>query len=303
MKIRPARLQNGDTVGLVALSSPLNMDSLGQQLAFLDELGLRYKLGNTIQPYEGYLAGTDAERVQDLHAMIQDPEVKAIFCVKGGYGLGRIIDKISYPLIEENPKIIWGFSDVTLLHTAVNDYANLVTFHGPMLARSKGELDTLSKKMFQQLFTPIEIQYDEQISPLRTIVEGTVRGEMIGGNLNRIVSTIGTKFEPDMRGKILLLEDIGESLEQIDGMLNHLRLARKLEQVAGFVIGNFKLPNPTETEEDVIQLLAHYLKPLNKPALAGFQIGHCEPNIGIPLGVDVILDANEKTLRILPGVE
>ncbi|MEK4427030.1 S66 peptidase family protein [Solibacillus sp. FSL K6-1523] len=303
MKIRPARLQIGDTVGLVALSSPINMEKIGQHLAFLDELGLRYKLGNTIQPYEGYLAGTDAERVQDLHVMIQDQEVKAIICVKGGYGLGRIIDKISYPLIEENPKIIWGFSDVTLLHTTVNDYANLVTFHGPMLTSSNGELDALSKKMFQQLFTPIEIQYDEQISPLHTIVEGTVRGELTGGNLNRIVSTIGTKFELDMRGKILLIEDTGESLEQIDGMLNHLRLARKLEQVAGFVIGNFKLPNPNETEEDVIQLMEHYLKPLNKPALAGFQIGHCEPNIGIPLGVDVILDANEKTLRILPGVE
>lgn len=303
MKIRPDRLQIGDTVGLVALSGPISMEKLGEQIAFLEELGLRYKMGNTIQPYEGYLAGTDAARVADLHAMIQDPGVKAIFCVKGGYGIARILDKISYPLIEENPKIIWGFSDVTLLHTAVNEYANVVTFHGPMLRGPKGELDLLSKKMCQQLFMPIEIQYDEQISPLHTIVGGTVRGEISGGNLSRIVSTLGTKFELDMRGKIVLLEDTGESLAQIDGMLNHLRLARKLEQAAGFVIGDFNMSTSNETNEDVFKLFDQYLQPLNKPALAGFKMGHCEPNIGIPLGVEVILDANEKSLRILPGVE
>ena len=253
--------------------------------------------------YEGYLAGTDEARLADLHAMIQDPEVKAIFCVKGGYGISRIIDKISYPLLEDFPKIIWGFSDVTALHIPVNEYANIVTFHGPMLSSINGSLDELSKKMFQQLFMPIEIQYTEQISPLTTIVPGVVRGEITGGNLNRIVSTLGTKFEIDVRNKVVLLEEIGESIEQIDAMLNQLRIARKLEQAAGFVIGDFTMPDETYSSEDAQNLIASYLKPLNKPALAGFKIGHCEPNIAIPLGVDVILNADEKHLRILPGVE
>lgn len=303
MKIRPARLKHGDIVGLVNLSSPLNIESLGDKLALLEELGLKYKLGNTIQAYDGYLAGTDEERLKDFHQMIRDPEVKAIFLVKGGYGISRIIDKISYPSIEDNPKIIWGFSDVTALHTQVNEFSNVVTFHGPMLSSPKGELDTLSKKMFQQLFQPIEIQYSESISPLRTIVPGVVRGELTGGNLNRIVSTLGTKFEIDVRNKIMLLEDIGESIEQIDNLMNQLRLSRKLELAAGFVIGNFNTLHGGYSYEDVLNVIEGYLKPLNKPVVAGFKIGHCEPNIAVPLGVEAILDADEKVLRILPGVE
>lgn len=303
MKIRPARLQHGDTVGLVNLSSPLNIESLGDKLALLEELGLNYKLGNTIQAYDGYLAGTDEERLKDFHQMIRDPEVKAIFLVKGGYGISRIIDKISYPSIEDNPKVIWGFSDVTALHTQVNEFSNVVTFHGPMLSSPKGELDSLSKKMFQQLFQPIEIQYTESISPLRTIVPGVVRGELTGGNINRIVSTFGTKFEIDVRNKIVLLEDVGESIEQIDNLMNQLRLSRKLELAAGFVIGDFNMLQGSYSYEDVLSVIEGYLKPLNKPVVAGFKIGHCEPNIAIPLGVEAILDADEKTLRILPGVE
>ena len=303
MKIRPAKLEIGDTVGLISLSSPLNIEKLGDKLALLEELGLRYKLGNTIQAYDGYLAGTDVERLEDFHQMIEDPEVKAIFLVKGGYGISRIIDKISYPLLEDNPKIIWGFSDVTSLHTTVNEYSNLVTFHGPMLSSPNGELDVLSKKMFQQLFTPMEIQYAEHLSPLHTIVPGSVRGELTGGNLNRIVSTLGTKFEIDMRNKIVLLEEVGESIEQIDAMMNHLRLSRKLELAAGFIIADLNIPDDIYTEQDALDVIASYLKPLNKPTMAGFKIGHCEPNIAIPLGVDAILDTNEKTLRILPGVE
>lgn len=303
MKIRPARLQQGDTVGLVNLSSPLKQEALGDKLAFLEQLGLRYKLGNTIQNYEGYLAGTDEERVADFHAMVQDPEVKAIFLVKGGYGIARVIDKISYPLLEDHPKIIWGFSDVTALHTQVNEFSNLVTFHGPMLSSPQGALDELSQKMFQQLFQPIEIQYTESIAPLKTVIPGVVRGELAGGNLNRIVGTLGTKFEIDVRNKIILLEDIGETIEQIDHMMNQLRLARKLEQAAGFVIGDFNMPDESYCYEDVLEMITRYLKPFNKPTVAGFKIGHCTPNIAIPLGVDAILNADDKTLTILPGIE
>ncbi|MEK4627198.1 LD-carboxypeptidase [Solibacillus sp. FSL R7-0682] len=302
MKIRPERLNVGDTVGLVALSSPIRLEALGDKLALLDELGLKYKIGQTIQSYNGYLAGSDEERLEDFHQMIRDPEVKAVFLVRGGYGISRIIDKISYPLIEDHPKIIWGFSDGTTLHTQVNEYSNLVTFHGPMLSSPTGELDELSKKMFQQLFMPMEIQYGENISPLRTIVPGAVRGEITGGNLNRLVSTLGTKFEVDVRNKVVLLEDMGESLEQIDNMMNQLRLSRKLELAAGFMIGDFNMLG-SSGEEEVLNVIGGYLKPLNKPTIAGFKIGHCEPNIAVPLGVDVILNADEKYVRVLPGVE
>lgn len=299
LKIRPAKLTQGDTVGVIALSSPLKMEQLPIKLELLERLGLRYKLGRTIAEFAGFLAGSDEERLADLHAMIADEEIQAIFCVRGGYGIGRLLDKIDYQLLQENPKIIWGFSDVTSLHVAVNQFADLVTFHGPMLSESSESLDELSAKMFQQLFTPMEIHYDEGISKLETIVGGVARGELIGGNLNRLVSTLATKFEADLQDKIVVLEDIHESPDRVDGMLNQLRLARKLEQVAGFVIGDF---NGVE-EAELLKIVSHYLKPLNKPVVAGFKIGHCRPNIGLPLGVEAILDADAKVLRILPGVE
>ena len=302
MKTRPMRLQPGDTIGLVALSSALKMEQLQAKINFVESLGLKYKLGKTIGVPEGMLAGTDEERVQDLHDFVADPDIKAIFCVRGGYGLGRLMDKIDYPLLELNPKILLGFSDVTVLHTVANEYSNLVTFHGPMLSDGENPLDELSAKMFQQLFQPIEVQYSERISPLTTISEGWVRGELTGGNLNRLVGTLGTTFEIDVTNKIVLLEDVNENIEALDHMMNHLRLSKKLERAAGFVIGSFTKLGEGETYEDVLEVMRHYLAPLNKPVLAGFQIGHCIPNIMVPIGVDALLDADEKTLTILPGV-
>lgn len=304
MKIRPKRLNIGDTVGVVALCSPLAMEKLPEKLEFLESLGLRYKLGETVGLTGNYLSGTDEERLNDLHNMIQDPEIKAIFCLRGGYGAARIADRIDYQLLTENPKIFWGFSDVTYFHNAFQEYSNIVTFHGPMLSSvGTSHFSELSKKMFQQLFMPFEIQYDENISSLQTVVSGTARGELTGGNLHRLVSTLGTKFEFDAKGKILLFEDIGESLQKIDGMLNQLRLARKLDEAAGFVIGNFSMLEDGAQIEDVWNIFEEYLKPLKKPAIAGFMIGHCEPNIALPLGVDAILDADLRVLRVLPGVE
>jgi muramoyltetrapeptide carboxypeptidase len=303
MKTRPMRLQPGDTIGLVALSSALKMEQLQAKINFVESLGLKYKLGKTIGVPEGMLAGTDEERVQDLHDFVADPDIKAIFCVRGGYGLGRLMDKIDYPLLELNPKILLGFSDVTVLHTVANEYSNLVTFHGPMLSDGENPLDELSAKMFQQLFQPIEVQYSERISPLTTISEGWVRGELTGGNLNRLVGTLGTTFEIDVTNKIVLLEDVNENIEALDHMMNHLRLSKKLERAAGFVIGSFTKLGEGETYEDVLEVMRHYLAPLNKPVLAGFQIGHCIPNIMVPIGVDALLDADEKTLTILPGVK
>ncbi|MEB2282479.1 LD-carboxypeptidase [Lysinibacillus xylanilyticus] len=299
MKSTVPHLQKGDTVGLVALSSQAQPEKLGDAIAFLEELGLNYIIGDTIQAKHDYLAGSDDERLADFHEMVRNPEVKAIFCVKGGYGSARIAEKIDYGLLEENPKIFWGFSDLTYLHCAINEYANLVTFHGPLLM-SVDRIDDLSKKMFLQLFSPMEVQYTEDISPLTTIVSGIARGEIIGGNLRRLVNTLGTKFEVCTEGRILLIEELGESIPKIDAMLQQLKQARKLEQLAGVVIGSF-----TQTEADEVALftlMKDYFADLGVPVVAGFKIGHDSTNIAIPLGVDAILDAQEKVLKVLPGV-
>lgn len=306
MKRRPPRLQKGDTVGIIAPSSPPNIERLTKSLDFLEQLGLRYVLGNTVQLHDHYLAGTDKERAEDLQEMIEDPNIKAIFCASAGFGAARIADQIDYLLLEENPKIFWGFSDITFLHTAIGMYSDIVTFHGPTLSSiGHDDVTERTKHMFGQLFQPAEIHYDESISPLSVICGGVARGEITGGNLTLIANSLGTKFEINTSGKILLIEDIGLEPAQIDGLLNQLRQARKFEQVKGIVIGDFKELNPREYEDSssLEELFESYFKDLNIPVVSGFKIGHCEPNVGIPLGVDVLLDAENKDLAILPGVE
>lgn len=306
MRTRPAHLQEGDLVGIVALSSPPNMDNLTRGLQYLEELGLRYILGESVQKHVHYLAGSDRDRARDFEAMIEDPEVKAIFCASGGYGAARVADKIDYMLLEENSKIFWGFSDSTFLHTAIGQLSNLVTFHGPTISSIGHEgLPERTKMMFKQLFAPAEIYYDKNISKLTTIHGGRVRGELVGGNLTRIVNGIGTKFELDTKDKVLLIEDIGIEPAQIDELLNQLKQSRKLEQAAGIIIGDFTLAEPRDYQDapSVDALFDEYFAHINKPVVSGFKIGHDALNVGLPLGVDVILDADEKYLAVLPGVE
>lgn len=306
MKRRPQRLKRGDTVGIIAPSSPPNIERLTKAIDFLEELGLQYVFGKTIQLHHHYLAGTDEERAEDFQDMVQDPSIKAIFCASGGFGAARIADKLDYLLLEENPKIFWGFSDITFLHTAIGMYSDLVTFHGPTLSSiGHDDVTNRTKHMFEQLFQPAEIHYDESISSLTTIYGGRARGELTGGNLTLIANSLGTKFEIDTRGKILLIEDIGLEPAQVDGLLNQLKQARKFEQVVGIVIGDFKNSEPREYPDSptLKSLFKYYFKDLHVPVISGFKIGHCEPNVGIPLGVDAILDADNKELAILPGVE
>ena len=307
MRIRPKRLERGDTIGIVAPSSPPNQESLQCSLAFLEQLGLKWRFGKHVNNVNGYLAGTDDERLQDLEEMFADPSIAGIICAGGGYGSARYTDQLDLQLIKENPKIFWGFSDITFLHTAIGLYSNLVTFHGPMLASCVGK-DTfheLSAKMFQQLFEPMELHYTEDISPLTSLQGGVAQGEIVGGNLSLLTNTIGTKFEIDTKDKLLFIEDVGEEPYRVDGMLNQLRMAGKLADAAGFVIGDFSEAEPkagrgTLTLDEVFR---NYMGGLGKPVVEGFKIGHCEPHFAIPLGVLAKLDADKKTLTILPGVE
>lgn len=307
MKIRPKRLQPGDTIGIVSPASPSNEESLQRALPFLEQLGLKWKFGKHVYDKDGYLAGDDDARRQDLEDMFADPEIAGIICARGGYGSARFTDKLDLQLIAENPKVFWGFSDITFLHTAIGLYSDLVTFHGPMLAScvGKDEFHELSAKMFRQLFEPMELHYTEDISPLTTISGGIAEGELVGGNLCLLVSTLGTKFEVDTKGKLLLIEDVGEEPYRVDGLLNQLRMAGKLKDLAGVIIGDFADATPKKEPQSVSldTVFNHYLGALGIPVVSGFKIGHCEPHFAIPLGVPAKLDADGKTLTVLPGVE
>ncbi|MBU9673442.1 LD-carboxypeptidase [Planococcus sp. CP5-4] len=307
MRIMPKRLHSGDTVGVISPSSPPDLESLNKALPFLEELGLKVKMGQSVTAVNGYLAGTDEERLADLHDMFEDPEVKGIICAGGGFGSARFAEYIDYAMIKENPKVFWGYSDVSFLHHAIGMYAELITFHGPMLASDVGkpEFHERSGRMFGQMFRPFELHYDETISSLEVLAGGVADGELVGGNLSSIRSSLGTKFELDTKGKILLIEDTGKEPYQIDEMLNQLKQARKFEQVAGIVVGDFKNAEAAEPGQSwtLEQVLADYFEDMAVPVVKGFKIGHCEPNFSVPLGALARLDAANKTLTILPGVE
>ncbi len=305
--IRPERLYNGDTIGVIAPASPTDMERLKRAIPFFEKMGLNIKLGKHIDEVHGYLAGTDEQRLADFHDMMADKSVKAIIFSRGGYGTGRIANAINYELVKQNPKIIWGYSDITYLHTTIRQATGLVTFHGPMLASdiADPDFDALSASLFQQLFKPAKLFYTEDISSLQVLVPGEAIGTLVGGNLSLLVSTLGTAYEIDTRGKLLLLEDIGEEPYRVDAMLNQLKLAGKLTDAAGIIVGDFAKAEPKKEKPSLSleQVFHDYFSELKCPVMSGFKIGHCLPHFSVPLGTAAVLSTAKKSLTVEAGVK
>ncbi|MFT8928160.1 MAG: LD-carboxypeptidase [Sporolactobacillus sp.] len=301
----PDRLNEGDIIGVISPAGPADPEKTMRAASWLKSLGFQIRFGTHVFDRCGYLAGTDQDRLDDFHAMFADTEVKAIICARGGYGCARFAQSIDFGLIASHPKIFWGYSDVTYLHTAIRQKTGLVTFHGPMLASDMAEenVPTLSRQLFSQLFQPISLRYDTSISPLSTLSGGSASGSLVGGNLSLLVSSLGTPFELNTQHALLLIEDTNEAPYRIDGMLNQLKLSGKLDQAAGFIVGNFHYEDELNEDTGTFdELFAHYLLPLHKPVVSGFLIGHCQPHFAVPLGTEALLDADRKQLWIQPGV-
>lgn len=303
--IYPSRLRKGDTVGIISPASPPDEQKIKRGITIIEKLGLKVTFGKHTFKKNNYLAGTDDERLADFHDMIKNKDIKAIIFSRGGYGSARIADKLDYTLIKNNPKIIWGYSDITYLHTAIRQNSHLITFHGPMIITiGKNKSHFRTKQTFDQLFKKRHIVYDESISPLHVINEGTATGQIVGGNLSVIMSTLGTPYEIDLYNKILLIEDVDEPLYKIDSMLNQLMKMKKLIHVRGIIVGDFKLRKKEQgLKVELNRLLTHYLKRLNVPIMTGFKIGHCEPNIAIPLGTKASFATRTKTLIVKSGIK
>lgn len=302
----PERLRHGDMIGILAPASPPDIEKLERGKAFLQSLGLQVQLGKYIDEGYGYLAGTDAQRLADFHHMIADPNIKGIIFARGGYGTGRIAAQIDYQLIRNNPKIIWGYSDITYLHTAIRQMTGLVTFHGPMVESdiAHRDFDALSAQMFHQLFEPVLLSYSEKITPLHVVSPGKASGQLVGGNLSLLSSTIGTPFEIDTAGKLLLLEDVDEPPYRVDAMLNQLKLSGKFTEAAGIIVGDFAHADPIEKPSlNLEQVIHDYFRQLDCPVMTGFQIGHCFPHFSVPLGTEAELNTADKTLVIRAGVQ
>ncbi|MFZ0449441.1 MAG: LD-carboxypeptidase [Desulfatiglandaceae bacterium] len=292
--IKPPGLRKGDLVGLISPAGPVEEKELKGGLALLDSKGLRVRLGAHVFDRKGYLAGEDASRLDDFHGMFSDPEVRAVFCTRGGYGTLRLLDKIQYDLIRKNPKILVGFSDVTSLLMALLKRTGLVTFHGSMFRntaeRNIGNIDDLLGLL------GFSGNHRLVFEGTRTCVPGNGRGPLIGGNLNLISHLLGTPFLPSFSGCILFLEDIGEPLYRVDRMLTHLRLSGLLEGLRGIVAGEFKGCGEPEA---IDRLLTEIAEDLHIPLISGFPLGHGFRNIPLPLGVTAELDTAGPSLTLM----
>ncbi len=311
MPIKPPRLNHGDTIGIVApASAPIDAKAIDRSVKVLQSLGFKVKLGKHLRKKQGFLAGRDEERLGDLMSMFRDPEVKAILCVRGGYGTARLLPLLDYEVIRANPKIFVGYSDITSLHCAFLKKANLVTFHGPMLHSDfcKKDMPDFTLQSFLNTLTQpyaagsICKTYHGKISVLR---RGKVSGRLLGGNISLLCTTLGTPYQPSFKKKILFLEDLDEAPYRFDRMLTHLLNAGVLQQVAGVAVGlNRNCIDPQakkrkqywQTVEDVLK---ERLAPLKVPVVAGLPFGHVPLNATLPMGVQAELDGTNGDLTIL----
>jgi len=309
---RPRALRPGATVGLITpstyVSDPDRLALAERTLKFFD---LKPKFGRNVRKRNGYLGGSIEERLEDLHAMFADGSVDAVFAIRGGYGSGQLLDRIDYDLLRKNPKIFLGFSDITAMHLAIQKRAGLVTFHGPV---ALSEFSDYTQKHFRRalfetaplgaLTNPPDTNPLRPSHTLRTIRGGKARGALVGGNLTLISTTMGTPFEIDTRGRILLLEDIDEQPYSIDRMLTQLRLAGKLDSAAGLVFGECYLCRPRDYKPafdstlSFGEVLDEILGKLRIPVLSGLTFGHTDDQLTLPLGVMATLDADKGELVI-----
>lgn len=306
LMIKPKALKSGATLGLVGPSGAIRTDDgLERSVALLEAMGYNVKVGVSAGARYGYLSGNDELRARDLNDMFKDDTVDAIICTKGGYGTPRILDLLDYEAARRHPKLFIGYSDITALLIAYGQYADMVTFHGPMPASCMiNDFDEYSKEHFMRAISdaaPLgEIcNCDGQT---RTCLNGgRTCAPMVGGNLSLVTELLGTPYELDCRGRILLLEDVGERTYRLDGMLNHLRLAGKFEECAGVVFGDFTRCNsePEGFGFTLDEVIRDIVLPCGKPVMGGLCAGHGKHKLTLPMGIAYELDADNCRLTAL----
>ncbi len=307
--IKPARLREGATIALIAPSSPVAEEKLAKGIANLTQFGFKIVEGKNLRAQNGYLAGTDLARLEDLHWAFQDPAIDGVWCVRGGYGAARLLPNIDYELIRQNPKPLIGYSDITALHIALHQRSGLVSFHGPVAASDFPE-DTLRyfRSVVMEPVTPLDIfaPTDIKTSELPeyqafTITSGKAEGPLTGGNLALLSSLAGTAFAPVFRKKIVFIEEVGEQPYRIDRMLTQLLQSTDLAQAAGIALGVFNdcQPKPDSFSFSLQDALRDRLANLGIPVVYGLPFGHVAHQATFPYGIKAALDADKHVLRIM----
>lgn len=311
--VRAPRLAPASRVALVAPAGPLGeRDDLTRGIELCEALGWVAAPGVHTLERHGYLAGTDADRLEDLNAALRDPTIDAVWCLRGGYGILRILPQVDFEALARWPKPVIGFSDITALLLAVRQRTGLVTFHGPM---ARAPLTRFSHEHLLDVLTRVEpagslgrLPVPENVLVPRTprivaIHGGSAEGPLVGGNLTLLLALAGTPYFPDLDGALLFLEDVGEDLYRVDRLLAQLRLMGALERLAGVIVGQFTdmRKGTSDGALGFDEVLFTYFGPLQIPVAYGFPIGHVDDQWTVPLGVRARLDADAGEVELLEG--
>jgi len=306
--LRPKRLKAGQTVALISPSSGLTMDQINKAIDNMNSLGLKPKLGKFADRSNGFLAGTDAQRVEDIHWAFTDPSIDAVWCLRGGYGLSRILPQIDFAKIRGNPNPFIGYSDITALHVAIHQRTGLATFHGPVATSTLSDYtkDHVVKTLFNGTapdrvpISPDNAANMNLLYKTQVITPGTARGQLIGGNLSLLTAEAGTPYAlKDVRGKILFTEDVGEKPYRIDRMFVQLKQSVDLRSCAGIALGIFADCDAPEGSPTVIDVVKDQFSDLGIPVMYGLSFGHIRDQFTLPLGVNAELDTASATVTLL----
>lgn len=313
--VRPRALRKGATVALVAPSSPASDPQSNEAAVEVTRsFGLVPKVMPNALRATHYLAGSDAERAADLNAAFADPSVDAVWCLRGGYGSSRLLPLLDYEAIRKNPKPLIGYSDITALLNAIHRLTGLVTFHGPIASENQTDYTVAEfKRVLWEAkaagavgspppFTPVEGRTERENRLVR-IHGGRGRGPLVGGNISVFSTLVGTPFEPELKGRILFLEEVGEDPYRIDRWLTQFLLTGKLAGLAGVVLGKFSECGPRDASFSGTwtwqEVAADRFGKLGIPVLAGLVFGHVSNKTTLPVGVQAELDVEAGTLTLL----
>ena len=289
--VRPTRLKPGDIVGIVAPAGPFDPEKFMKGTAVLESMGFRTVFDETIFQKRGFLAGTDVQRADQVNRLFADSTVQAVACARGGYGSMRILRFLDFATIQKNPKIFVGFSDISVLLSVLHDRCDLVTFHGPVVTTlADADPETVAAMQWAMTSdTPMELAPENGM----VVRPGLASGPVTGGNLTTLCHLVGTPYAPSFKGKILLLEDLGEAPYRIDRMLTQMKLAGCFNGIAGLILGSFKECGHLS---EIYALVGDFFEDMDIPVMAGFEIGHGRRNLMIPLGLGATLDTEKKRL-------
>ncbi len=291
----PPYLKKGDTIGILAPAGYMPLEKMQTSIDVLESWGYNIVMGTTTHSSsDNYFSGTDAERLSDLQAMLDDKSTHAIFCARGGYGLSRIIDKLSFKKFRKSPKWIIGFSDVTVLHSHIFSNYKIVTLHAPMAAAfNDGEFNNPYIVSLKHALEGVPAIYESDGHPFNQF--GEAKGVLVGGNLCLLAHLVGSRSELNTNNKILFLEDVGEYLYNIDRMMLQLKRAGKFKKLAGLIIGGFTDCKDTDRPfgKEAYDIIFEQVKEYDFPVCFGFPVSHERENYALKVGGHYTLTVKE----------